>query len=77
MKLFYMLIALAIAGVIALMSPNLALAQSNCDPSYPDVCIASPPPDLDCNEITHRRFRVVGTDPHGFDADQDGIGCES
>jgi len=49
---------------------------SNCDPSYPGVCIAPPPPDLDCADIAYRNFRVVGTDPHRFDADDDGIGCE-
>jgi micrococcal nuclease len=48
-----------------------------CDPSYPDVCIPPGPPDLDCGEIPHRRFRVVGVDPHGFDGDRDGVGCES
>ena len=45
-----------------------------CDPSYPDVCI--PPPDLDCRDIPYRRFRVLPPDPHGFDRDRDGIGCE-
>ncbi|MEQ1502743.1 MAG: hypothetical protein ABMB14_10965 [Myxococcota bacterium] len=52
-------------------------AGAACDPSYPDVCIPSPPPDLDCADITDRRFRVVGADPHRFDGDRDGIGCES
>lgn len=47
-----------------------------CDPSYPDVCIPSPPPDLDCADVQYRRFRVVGADPHHFDGDRDGIGCE-
>jgi hypothetical protein len=47
-----------------------------CDPSYPDVCIAPYPPDLDCGEIPYRRFRVIGSDPHGLDGDRDGIGCE-
>jgi micrococcal nuclease len=51
-------------------------APGNCDPSYPDVCIAPPPPDLDCPQVPFRRFRVVGADPHRFDADRDGIGCE-
>ena len=51
-------------------------AQSNCHPSYPDVCIPYPPPDLDCGDIPYRRFRVVGSDPHHFDGDHDGIGCE-
>ncbi len=49
----------------------------NCDPSYPDVCIPSPPPDLDCADIAFRRFRVVGSDPHHFDGDHNGIGCET
>lgn len=47
-----------------------------CDPSYPDVCIPPPPPDLDCPDIPHRNFRVIGADPHRFDGDNDGIGCE-
>lgn len=48
-----------------------------CDPSYPGVCIPPYPPDLDCPEIGPRRFQVTGSDPHGFDGDNDGIGCES
>lgn len=50
---------------------------SNCDPSYPTVCIPPPPPDLDCGDIPHRRFTVLQPDPHRFDGDKDGIGCES
>ncbi len=50
---------------------------ANCDPSYPDVCIPPYPPDLDCGDISYRRFEVVGSDPHGFDRDGDGVGCES
>jgi hypothetical protein len=49
--------------------------ESNCDESYPDVCIASYPPDLDCEDIRDTNFRVIGDDPHGLDADSDGIGC--
>jgi micrococcal nuclease len=49
---------------------------SNCDPSYPGVCIPPYPPDLDCGDISYRQFQVVGSDPHGFDGDHDGIGCE-
>ncbi|MDP8958273.1 MAG: lamin tail domain-containing protein [Actinomycetota bacterium] len=51
--------------------------RSACDSSYPDVCVAPYPPDLDCGEITHRRFRVIQPDPHGFDGEGDGVGCES
>ena len=50
---------------------------SDCDPAYPDVCIPSPPPDLDCADIPHRNFRVLPPDPHHFDGDGDGIGCET
>lgn len=61
-------------------TPTTTAATSgggNCHSSYPDVCIPPPPPDLDCGDITHRRFTVVGSDPHRFDGDNDGIGCES
>lgn len=61
-------------------SPAQTQAQTGqkCDPAYPDVCIPSPPPDLDCGDIPHRRFRVLPLDPHNFDGnDNDGIGCES
>jgi len=47
-----------------------------CDPAYPTVCIPPPPPDLDCKDIPHKRFKVLPPDPHGFDRDGDGIGCE-
>ena len=49
---------------------------ANCDPSYPTVCIPPPPPDLDCKDITYRRFKVLPPDPHHFDGNHDGIGCE-
>ena len=51
--------------------------QSNCDSSYPDFCIPSPPPNLNCPNIPQKRFTVSGSDPHGFDNDNDGVGCES
>jgi len=40
------------------------------------VPIPPPPPDLDCKDISYCRFAVYGCDPHGFDGDGDGIGCE-
>jgi micrococcal nuclease len=51
-------------------------APAGCDPSYVGVCIPSPPPDLDCGDIAFRRFAVVGPDPHRFDGEGDGVGCE-
>ncbi len=50
---------------------------SGCDASYPGVCIPPSPPDLDCGDILFRRFTVLPPDPHRFDGDFDGIGCES
>ena len=58
-------------------TPTAGAAPTLCDPSYPGVCIPPPPPDLDCGEVSHRRFTVLPPDPHGFDGDGDGIGCES
>jgi len=58
-------------------SPNPVDTTPSCDPSYPDVCIAPYPPDLNCGDIGYSNFRVIGDDPHGFDRDNDGIGCES
>jgi micrococcal nuclease len=49
---------------------------ASCDASYPTVCIPSPPPDLDCADISARRFTVLPPDPHHFDGGGDGIGCE-
>ena len=51
--------------------------SSSCSPAYPTVCIPPPPPDLNCGDIPHRRFTVLSPDPHNFDADRNGIGCES
>ena len=52
-----------------------ATEERMCDPSYPGLCIPPPPPDLDCDNISARNFRVLQPDPHMFDADNDGIGC--
>ena len=49
---------------------------TNCDSSYPDFCIPPPPPDLDCDIVT-KNFTVRSPDPHGFDGNWDGVGCES
>lgn len=52
-------------------------ASGGCDPAYPTVCIPPPPPDLDCGDIAFRRFAALPPDPHHFDGDGNGIGCES
>ncbi len=66
---------LATAGVSPGNSTPTA-APLGCDPAYPTVCIPPPPPDLDCGDIVFRRFTVLEPDPHRFDGDHNGIGCE-
>ena len=56
---------------------SLPPPEDDCDPAYPTVCIPSPPPDLDCGDIPYRNFVVLPPDPHHFDGDGDGIGCET
>jgi hypothetical protein len=55
--------------------------RGRCAASYPSVCIPPPPPDLDCGDIPFRNFRVrwdvPDPDPHHFDGDRDGVGCET
>jgi micrococcal nuclease len=45
------------------------------------VCIPPPPPDLDCGDITYRNFQgrwdVADPDPHQFDGNRDGVGCQT
>jgi len=62
-------------GTARATTPRTAVG-GRCDPSYPTLCIAPPPPDLDCSDIPYRRFRVRPPDPHHFDGGGDGIGCE-
>lgn len=66
---------LLLAITVGLLVLNVATAQA-CDPNYPDVCIPPAPPDLDCRDIEFKNFRVLPADPHHFDGDDDGIGCE-
>jgi endonuclease/exonuclease/phosphatase family metal-dependent hydrolase len=57
--------------------PTVSRQQAgNCDPAYPTLCIPIGISDLDCPDITARRFPVTGADPHRFDGDGNGIGCE-
>ncbi len=58
--------------------PRPSSGGTTCDPSYPDFCIPPPPPDLDCKDVApHHNFRVLPPDPHRFDANGDGKGCQT
>jgi hypothetical protein len=67
---------LVLAGAVG---ASEASAQTSCDPSYPDFCIAPAweVGDLDCAQAGGTWFTVLQPDGHGFDADYDGIGCEA
>jgi PKD repeat protein len=51
--------------------------ETSCDSSYPNLCIPPPPPTLACDDVEATNFEVQSPDPHGFDVDNDGIGCET
>jgi hypothetical protein len=51
--------------------------EASCDSSYPNLCIPSPPPILACDDVEATNFEVQSPDPHGFDVDNGGIGCET
>lgn len=74
------LTALATTSLIVLASTMSNVfqiyASTDCDSSYPDICLPSSP-DVNCGDISDKRFKVLPPDPHGLDRDGDGIGCES
>ena len=58
-------------------SRNGGNSGRECDLSYPEDCIPSPPPDLDCGDNgVPNNIKVLPLDPHRLDGNKDGIGCE-
>ena len=47
----------------------------SCDPNY-SPCVPLSSSDLDCADIPFP-VQVIGADPHGFDREGDGLGCEN
>lgn len=51
---------------------------SECSPYYPTICLLPPPPDINCPQLFPMvNIPTLPPDPHGLDADNDGIGCEA
>jgi hypothetical protein len=71
---FFVLLLGAVAAVLVWVSG--AVAGGQCDRSYPNVCIPPAPPNLSCKDVAATNFKVLPPDPHGFDRDKDGVGCE-
>lgn len=74
---------LGLWGLPPTPAPTVAPQQSNCEPSYPDICIPIGAADLDCPDMYAQnisRIRVLwdvaNPDPHRFDGNGDGVGCE-
>jgi hypothetical protein len=72
----------AVAKVVAVgtkvvASRQNALLSGECDLHY-TPCIKKTSRDLDCSDIGIRvQVVAIGEDPHGFDRNEDGVGCES
>jgi endonuclease YncB( thermonuclease family) len=49
-------------------------AKGNCAVGY-EPCVPPYPPDVDCADVDGP-VSVTGSDPHGLDADGDGVACE-
>jgi hypothetical protein len=74
-SLFFVLVSITFTIAI-FWSSNHALSQiGKCDPAYPDSCISSPPPDLNCTDTSVNNFTEL-SELYGFDRNIDGIGCE-
>jgi endonuclease YncB( thermonuclease family) len=52
----------------------LAGGGGACAPGY-SPCVPPYPPDVDCADV-NGPISVTGADPHGLDADNDGVACE-
>jgi hypothetical protein len=59
------------------MLPRPQPVAPSCDPNYAGACIPIVGHDLNCPDVGVKRFQSIGSDPHGFDRDNDGIACES
>jgi uncharacterized protein YraI len=67
------------AVVTALVDEASIPIAGECDPSYPDLCIPPGSADLNCDYVFGlglSAITVYPPDPHGFDGNGDGIGCE-
>jgi hypothetical protein len=73
MKRLLLAAVIVAAPVLGMATPSGA---QSCDSHYPDFCIPPPPPDLDCPQIGVANFTANQPDPHHFDADKDGTGCD-
>lgn len=76
---YIILAILAIIIVIVLFlhsHRDLRGGSGQCNDNYVGACVPNVNYDIDCNAVG-KPVRVVNKDVYHFDADRDGIGCES
>lgn len=61
-------------GIQPLLPQRAARPGASCAPGY-RPCVPPFPPDLDCDALNGAVY-VTGSDPHGLDADGNGVACE-
>jgi len=68
-------------SALTVLGGSSEAAAQQCDPNYltwpGDPCVPVSAADLNCADINNTPVRVVGTDPHSFDGDNDGTGCDA
>ena len=70
------LAAAAFVFIGSASGPTAPAFGQACSAAYPDFCIP-PTPDVNCPDLLPRvNFTALAPDPHGPDADNDGIACE-
>jgi hypothetical protein len=76
-RLLAVVVLLAMLVGTATIQSATAGKGRRCDPNYKRACIKITSRDLDCDDVKKTNFKSVGSDPHGFDGDNDGWACES
>jgi len=57
-------------------SQQQAAFRQNCDSAYPNICISQSRSNLKCQDVKQHNFKVLPPDPHNFDRNGNGVGCE-
>ena len=72
-----------VGGLAGVLGTAVPVAAQSCDSAYVNYCIPSPSvvgdlncPDMYAQGVAGIQLAQIGYDPHGFDGDSDGIGCE-
>jgi hypothetical protein len=71
------IVCIAVIGFVIHSSTNDRRGgSSECNDNYSGACVPNVKNDIDCRAVGHS-VTVVRKDVYHFDADGDGLGCES